>query len=97
MGAKIFTEQLPASNALRETMPKEHKRIGLQAFAGDDYELCFTVSEGRRGSLETISKQLGVPVTCIGVITKDPGLHYLYKDEPLQLTSDGFSHFGDTE
>lgn len=71
VGASIYLEQLPLSNALREYLPLE-AAWQLALTAGDDYELCFTVPQHQE---EVLLKALGITAyTQIGVIEKLPGL-----------------------
>ncbi|RTE85558.1 MULTISPECIES: thiamine-phosphate kinase [Gammaproteobacteria] len=94
VGARIHLENLSASEALQATIPDLQQRLALQCFAGDDYQLCFTVPESRRGSLETVCKQLGVQVSCIGVIDGEDGLYCYLDEEEIELPDNGFVHFG---
>lgn len=41
---------------------------------GDDYELCFTAPETMRDRIQSISEQLGLPLTRIGSVGKKPGV-----------------------
>ncbi len=55
--------------------------------AGDDYELCFTVSPDKIGQLA------GIPHTKIGVIEAEPGLRIVKSGVTQILTGKGFEHF----
>ena len=71
VGASIYLEQLPLSNALRDHLPLEDA-WQLALTAGDDYELCFTVPQRQE---EALSKALlTAAYTRIGIIEKLPGL-----------------------
>lgn len=94
VGASINADTLPTSSVLTAAIPNQTTRVQLQLTGGEDYELCFTVPESRRGSLETVAQQLGIEVTCVGVIEGNQGLRILLKEQPLLLTEAGFSHFG---
>jgi thiamine-monophosphate kinase len=60
---------------------------------GDDYELLFTVSPKHRGRLRSVRRALGdLPITRIGVVTKDPAV-LLGGDE----MPGGYEHFGGPE
>lgn len=97
VGARIELNDLPASEALMSAVPEASTRLELQTGGGEDYELCFTVPESRRGSLETVIRQLGIPIHCIGVIESEPGLRTMRAGEPYSLSATGFSHFGADE
>ncbi len=94
VGAKIDANALPTSAVLSAAIPNQSQRVQLQLMGGEDYELCFTVPESRRGSLETVVSQLGIEVTCVGVIEGDEGLRVILNEQPLELTKASFSHFG---
>lgn len=94
VGARIELADLPASEALQSAIPDQDTRLELQATGGEDYELCFTVPESRRGSLETVIRQLGIPIHCIGVIESERGLRTMLEGEQKRFGAAGFSHFG---
>ncbi|MCO4322688.1 thiamine-phosphate kinase [Aliidiomarina quisquiliarum] len=94
VGASIDAGVLPTSLALSTAIPEQQSRVQLQLTGGEDYELCFTVPESRRGSLETVANQLGIEVTCVGVIEGSEGLRVTLNEQPLLLTTAGFNHFG---
>jgi thiamine-monophosphate kinase len=61
--------------------------------AGDDYELLFTVRPAHRGRLRGVRRQLGeVPITRIGVVTKEPDL-LLREECGLTPLPSGYEHF----
>jgi len=93
VGAKIDANALPTSAVLEMAIPNQEQRVQHQLTGGEDYELCFTVPESRRGSLETVVRQLGIDVTCVGVIEGDAGLRIALNEKPLLLIEGGFSHF----
>ena len=85
VGASLDWELLPLSEAVKSYI-NETGDWALPLIAGDDYELCFTVSPEK-------VKLLTIPCTKIGVIEAIPGLR-LYKSGQLQsLTSKGYEHF----
>lgn len=61
---------------------------------GDDYELLFTAAPDRRGELQALSRELGIPLARIGSITGgEPRLTVLdEKGKPLPYRG-GFDHF----
>lgn len=98
--AHIYLEKLPSSAVLLQCMPEHKSRALFQAISGEEYELCFTVPESRRGNLETVAKQLAVPITCIGVVegpiqAKKSLLTFSFEQTEVELTHLGFTHFGD--
>ena len=85
VGASLDWESLPLSEGVKSYI-NETGDWALPLNAGDDYELCFTVSPEK-------VKLLTIPCTKIGVIEAIPGLR-LYKSGQLQsLTSKGYEHF----
>jgi len=85
VGARLDWELLPLSEAVHSYI-NETGNWSLPLIAGDDYELCFTVSPEK-------VKLLTIPCTKIGVIEALSGLR-LYKSGQLQsLTSKGYEHF----
>lgn len=93
LGARIDAGALPTSSVLKMLVTDATERAQLQLTGGEDYQLCFTVPESRRGSLETIAHQLGLDITCVGVIEGEPGLRIELDNQPLLLQHAGFLHF----
>lgn len=62
VGAELWAERLPASDAFRQHMGGEHA-LALQLAGGDDYELCFTAAPER---MRRIVEAAPVPVQRIG-------------------------------
>jgi thiamine-monophosphate kinase len=61
---------------------------------GDDYELLFTVPPKRRRRLrELLRLAAGVPVTAIGVVTRQPEV-VLRRGDAREPIEGGFAHFG---
>jgi len=82
-GACLDWDALPLSDAVR-TYIEETDDWFMPLSAGDDYELCFTVSPG---------KSIPFPCTKIGVIESTPGMR-LNKSGIIQpLKVKGFEHF----
>jgi len=85
VGARLDSELLPLSEAVHSYI-NETSDWSMPLIAGDDYELCFTVSPEKVALLT-------MPCTKIGVIDALPQLR-LYKSGQLQsLTSKGYEHF----
>ena len=67
VGAEIYLENLPLSHHLCT----QYEQTQAEKFAltgGEDYELCFTVSEEKRKEMEQVLRSQGIKVTCIGQI-----------------------------
>lgn len=97
VGARLSLQELPLSLAMTESVDQQ-QAIALALSSGDDYELCFTVPESRRGVLDTLLARSPTKPTCIGRIISEPGKLKLELDgEPWQLSqAPGYQHFTDT-
>ena len=81
-----------SKSALCSVSPEN--RLLAALFGGDDYELCFTLAKKDCEQLESIAKELGVSVTCIGDINLGEGIDYLDADgSPVEVTAQAFQHF----
>lgn len=92
VGARVNLDALPASLAFRANL-KLQEGWHYQLNGGDDYELCFTVPENRCGVLESLVRQAGVTVSCIGTIEAQRGLRFFHKDKVIKLDDSSYSHF----
>ncbi|MDX1572999.1 MAG: thiamine-phosphate kinase [Methylophaga sp.] len=89
VGATIDTTALPLSSALQKLPVEQAHKLALTA--GDDYELCFTVSPNKAAVLEAA---LNGQVTCIGEITDFAGLKLLPEIAQQNLdVKPGYDHF----
>ena len=93
-GARIEAASLPIPDAAREWYSRAGVDPAVAATAGgDDYELLFAVPRRRRGRLATVARQArGVPVTRIGVLTREADL-LLVRDGAVEPLATGFEHF----
>jgi thiamine-monophosphate kinase len=92
VGAVVDVDALPAGPALAR-QPRELRRR-FTAAGGDDYELCFTAPEGKRGAVLAAGAQCGTAVTLVGRIDAEPGLRLVDGDgAPLALNLRGWDHF----
>jgi len=93
VGAIVYVDQLPLSEAVKQSLPPE-KAITLALTAGDDYELCFTVPPEKRALVEKKLSSIPCRYTCIGVITEQQGLDLRYQDEKKYHGPKlGYQHF----
>ena len=95
VGAEIYLENLPLSRHLCI----QYEQTQAEKFAltgGEDYELCFTVSEEKREEMEQVLRLQGIKVTCIGkILPQTSGLNLLKNGEKVALPAHcGFDHFG---
>ncbi|PJG86501.1 thiamine-phosphate kinase [Conservatibacter flavescens] len=93
--AVIDLDKLPLSEQLMRCFDDKT----AQSFAlcgGEDYELCFTVSEANRSKMERALANIGVPVTCIGQIHQGQksSIQFRHQGKPVMIDSaTGFDHF----
>ena len=95
VGAEIYLENLPLSRHLCT----QYEQTQAEKFAltgGEDYELCFTVSEEKREEMEQVLRSQGIKVTCIGkILPQTSGLNLLKNGKKVALPEHcGFDHFG---
>lgn len=94
VGAEIRLENLPISRHLLNRF-NEHQAEQFALTGGEDYELCFTVSDTKRAEMEQRLRSQGIKVTCIGkILDKTSGL-ILQKNGKIQPfpAQIGFDHF----
>lgn len=95
-GAQIQTRWLEGSAATSEDLLSLswNRRLEMALAGGDDYELLFTAPRSMRERVHAASHDCGVPVTCIGEITNQPGLRVLDpQGQPLLRRFASFDHF----
>ena len=85
LGAEADAERIPTprgfSSACKKLAVDPHR---LSLGGGEDYELLFTLR--RRASVSNLEGRLGVPVSEVGRIVREPGIHGLHE-------SAGWRHF----
>jgi thiamine-monophosphate kinase len=99
VGAEIYIDQIPCSSTLGN-QSLELKRL-CTLMGGDDYELCFTAPISHREKIQSISKDLDLKLTKVGVITPTtPNLINLVDDAgqiiPTEVSKQylkSFDHF----
>lgn len=92
VGATLHVDDLPLSPTLKTIPIQDAYRLALSA--GDDYELCFTVSPQQQTPLLAALGPLKTKVTCIGVIEPTLGLRLLTADQRVyEFSSTGYEHF----
>lgn len=92
IGAKIYLNKLPLSDALLNLREEEAWNFALSA--GDDYELCFTVPQARENILRVMLAKLNCLYTCIGQLSE--GNCLLLQDKngsEFILKNTGYQHF----
>ena len=88
LGADLLLEDLPTSDSIKTVTATGDWSLPLAA--GDDYELCFTITESKLQQLAAASVQ----VTRIGTVTDRPGIRCLLENGK-QIDDDwhSYEHF----
>jgi thiamine-monophosphate kinase len=93
--ARIELARVPLSEAVRAACADE-RAFEIAVTGGDDYEILFTVPEGRNDALERALSAADIPVTFIGTVAKGPNnlCEFVEKNgNARQFTRASFSHF----
>jgi thiamine-monophosphate kinase len=98
LSAQIDIEKIPCIDYLKNKLQNPQFQALLLA-GGDDYELCFTAPSSKREEINTLSKNLNLPITCIAKTTmtdslNKSGLQACYKNTVIPILKQGFDHFG---
>lgn len=93
VGAQLWTDQLPVLPDLRNCVEKRDL-LKWQLSGGDDYELLFTAPEALRNQILAASEICATPVTRVGKILAETGLH-IFDGAGCEIRLDkmGFDHF----
>ncbi len=90
VGAAVHADALPLSEAARGLPGARDAALA----GGDDYELLFTAPSKRRAEITALSRRLDLPLSRIGMIRADQGLHVLdEKGQELPVRKAGWQHF----
>ncbi|MDH2999983.1 thiamine-phosphate kinase [Chelonobacter oris] len=98
VGATLNLEQLPLNDDLVKAIGRERAE-SYALNGGEDYELCFTVSDNQCVKLERALTHIGVPYTCIGQVRNHsdqnkPRIRLKRDGEKMALPAiQGFDHF----
>ena len=96
-GVKIWLDKVPVSTSARDyfsTVNDGSIDWSLLLTGGDDYELCFTVEQGREDEVYSLAEKHGLRVSCIGTVTDDRDMHILDdNNETVELEGAGYQHF----
>jgi thiamine-monophosphate kinase len=100
VSAVIEAGAVPLSPAARLAMAGHPERLATALTGGDDYEILFTAPQGMATRIGELSRSTGVPITRIGRLTAlpagdRPSVQVLDDSgRPLNLISEGWTHFG---
>lgn len=93
VGASVQYGTLPRPEALGGVRDESLVRRCVLA-GGDDYELVFTAAQARRSDIEALAREIGLPLTRVGHIEREPaGLRLLDADGRVLPPAGGFDHF----
>ncbi len=95
VGAHIDLEALPVPASLAARLREPLIRQSILS-GGDDYELLFTAPASLSEDLQQLSRQLSVPLTCIGRVTDKPGLQLCEQGRCQPVSPAGYDHFAAT-
>ncbi|MEI6738493.1 MAG: thiamine-phosphate kinase [Pseudomonadota bacterium] len=94
--AEIDWPRIPCHPSLLSAAPDVRMRCALAG--GDDYELCFTAPPSARAAVETISREMELPLTKIGVMKSGSAMVVVRNEHDQVMTAHeigagGFDHF----
>jgi thiamine-monophosphate kinase len=94
VGAELSLDSLPYGSFVKQWLYAGNDPT-LPLTWGDDYELLFTASPDQASTIQALSVNLGLPLTRIGKITEQPGLHiFTPEGEIANVAGTGYDHFG---
>ncbi len=96
VGANIVLDDLPISNALRDTVSLE-EAFEMALVGGDDYELLFTVSEDNKVGMETALANSGNTITCIGQLNRSEKITTTLNSKAIAINAKSFEHFSSSK
>jgi len=88
VGAVVEVNKIPLSEALHAHV-KDTDDWSIPLCGGDDYELCFTIPEGKEEALKIVSESCNVNITRIGIVSESLGLQIEGFDGPRK----SYRHF----
>jgi thiamine-monophosphate kinase len=93
-GARIRIGSVPLSPAARASVTADPGLWPKVLGGGDDYELLFTVPEGRESAVSEIAAALGLDLSRIGAVTASAGVEVEDAQAmDLDLSDPGYRHF----
>ncbi len=93
-GADIQAALVPQSDAATMALLHDPEFADLRLIWGDDYELVFTADPSAQADVQALAKELGIPLTAIGTITREPGVRVFdAKGTQIPFAKSGFQHF----
>ncbi|MEZ8823444.1 thiamine-phosphate kinase [Vibrio amylolyticus] len=93
VGASLDVSLLPISSELLGFTQDEVTAQQYALTSGEEYELCFTVPEENKGSIESALSHTGTKITCIGQIRPSGTFELHNKGIMLDWNVNGYDHF----
>ncbi len=93
VGLSLNVAHLPLSSELSQFISDSDSAIRYALTSGEEYELCFTISEENRGALDSVLAHTGCKVTCIGQIRPQGTFEIHNNGTPLNWQLSGYDHF----
>ena len=95
-GALVELTDIPLSEPVAAEQAKTGDWFTVLS-GGEDYELVFTVPESEWEKVQEIGRELGVPISSIGVVNAGDELNLTQEGTPVPLPSQlGYDHFSST-
>lgn len=91
-GAELDATALPLASLRAFGASDAEARHSLLS-GGDDYELLFTAAPASHERIAALSRELALPMTCVGRIIAEPGLTIVEADGKRATPSGGYDHF----
>lgn len=96
-GARIMLSDIPLSSSARYYFRQYNNNVidwELVSTQGDDYELCFTLSEENVSAINKLAEKHDLKISCIGeVIAENEMLYVNEAGNTVDFKRSGFKHF----
>jgi len=89
----VDARRVPLSSALVSLWGTGIDAVVRAVTSGDDYEIAFTAPPASRAELAVCAKEIGVPITQVGVVEEGAGTILLEMGKPVPIIRPGFVHF----
>ncbi|NVD07328.1 thiamine-phosphate kinase [Vibrio sp. JPW-9-11-11] len=93
VGLSLDVSALPLSNELVQFLGSVTQAQQYALTSGEEYELCFTIPEQNKGSIDSALAHCGVKATCIGQIRPQGTFELHSKGQPVDWSLCGYDHF----
>ena len=94
VGAELDVSTVPLSPAAAAQVTNDQELLTSLITGGDDYELVFTARSDRADAVESLARQLALPLTRIGRIVADQGVKVVDKSgTEIAIRRRGYTHF----